>query len=520
MKSKSGDYILAIDIGTQSIRASLVDLSGNLRDLIQTPIPAYISRRPGWVEQNPVIFWKTLCRTTRSVIKKSLSNNKAIRGVALTTQRSTVINLDKNGRPLRPAIIWMDRRKASLEKWPSLPLKILLKSINYLGPIVHAYKECEANWIRQNQPQIWDKTHKFLFLSGYLNHKLTGEFLDSRASMVGYIPYNYKTQKWANPKGIQWKMFPIDRSILPDLVDPSEILGYITKDASRATGIPGGLPLIASGADKACEMMGSGCLSPEIACLSFGTTATIGTTRKKYLEVVPYFPSYSSTLPGWFNSEVMIYRGFWMLSWFINEFCFEEKLIAKKRGISPEAILEKMVEKIPPGSMGLTIQPYWSPGVKIPGPEAKGAIIGFGDVHNKVFIYKAILEGLIFGLKAGALRTEQKGGVKIERIRVCGGGSQSNTAMQITADIFDQHVEKPHTYETSSVGAAINGAVGLKLYPDFKTAVNKMTRQGRVFKPIPKNRDLYQELFDEVYQKMYEKLGPLYEKIQKITGYP
>jgi sugar (pentulose or hexulose) kinase len=380
--------------------------------------------------------------------------------------------------------------------------------------------ECEANWIRQNQPEIWDKTYKYLFLSGYFTYKLTGEFIDSTGNQVGYVPFDFKTQAWCGKNDFKWSMFNIEEEKLSKLVKPSEILGYISSEASKETGIPAGLPLIAAAADKACEVLGSGCTTPDIACLSFGTTATIETTGPKYTEIIPFLPPYPSAIPGFYNTEVMIYRGYWMVSWFKNEFAHNEILMAKKRKVVPEIILDEMAGSIPPGSMGLMLQPFWSPGVKIPGPEAKGSIIGFGDVHTRAHVYRAILEGLSYALREGAERTEKRNKVKIEKLRVSGGGSQSRTAMQLTADIFNKAAEKPHTYETSALGAAIAAAVGLKLYSDFDSAVKGMTRVGEIFEPSKESSRIYNELYQNVYMKMYKKMKPLYENIRKTTKYP
>jgi sugar (pentulose or hexulose) kinase len=170
--------------------------------------------------------------------------------------------------------------------------------------------------------------------------------------------------------------------------------------------------------------------------------------------------------------------------------------------------------------MGLVLQPYWSPGVKVPGPEAKGAVIGFGDVHTRAHLYRAILEGLAFGLREGGERCQRRSGVEMTELRVAGGGSQSDAAMQITADIFGLPTARPHLSEASGLGAAIDAAVGLGLHPDFATAVAEMTRVGRVFEPEEHNRRIYDGLYHEVYRKMYRRLRPLYEKIRDITGYP
>jgi sugar (pentulose or hexulose) kinase len=520
MKSNKNTYIIVIDAGTQSIRAVIIDLQGNICEIERTKVESYFSNQPGYAEQDPEYLWDKLCETTQYLLKNSSIDLTQIKGLSITTQRGTVVNLDKNGKPLRPAIIWLDQRKAKVDNWPKGVVKKGLQFINMYESLAHAIKDGECNWIRQNQSDIWDKTYKYVFLSAFFNYRFTGKFVDSIGSTVGYMPFDYKKQQWSKPGSINSKLFPVEQEKLVDLVKPSEHLGTITSEAAKQTGLPEGLPLIAAAADKACEVLGSGCMSPEIACLSYGTTATIETVNNKYVEVVKFFPSYPSAIPDHYNTEVMIYRGYWMINWFKNEFGHKEVELAKKTGKSPEQLFDEMIEDIPPGSMGLTLQPYWSPGVKIPGHEAKGAVIGFGDVHTRAHLYRSILEGLTYALKEGAERTQRKTGVKIEKLRVSGGGSQSKNALQMTADIFDMPVEKPHTYETSALGAAINCAVGLKLYPNFDIAIQKMCKVGEVYMPIPQNRDIYKRLFKKVYKKMYKRLKPLYFNIREITDYP
>jgi sugar (pentulose or hexulose) kinase len=165
----------------------------------------------------------------------------------------------------------------------------------------------------------------------------------------------------------------------------------------------------------------------------------------------------------------------------------------------------------------LMLQPYWSPGLKEPGPEAKGAIIGFGDVHTRAHVYRAILEGLAYALREGAERTARRSGIPITELRVAGGGSQSDQAMQITADVFGLPASRPHMYEASGLGAAIDAAVGLQLQPDFETAVKEMTHLGDTFQPDAGAHAIYDELYRNVYCKMYDRLKPLYEAIRNVT---
>jgi sugar (pentulose or hexulose) kinase len=514
------NHVIVIDAGTQSIRAVLIDMKGNILRLERTEVDPYFSTEPGFAEQDPNYLWDVLCKTCKQLMENIDVPLDTIKGLSITTQRGTVINLDKEGNALRPAILWLDQRKAKATHWPKGIIKFGLKLINMHESLVHAIKDGESNWIKQNQPEIWANTYKYVYLSGFFLHKLSGKFVDSIGSNVGYKPFNYKKQQWCKPGEMNTNLFPIERDKLVDLVKPSELIGYITAKASNETGLPVDLPIIAAAADKACEVLGAGCITPEIACLSYGTTATIETVNPKYIEVIKFFPSYPSAIPNYFNTEVMIYRGYWMINWFKKEFGHKEVEMAKKLGKPAEELFDEMINTIPPGSMGLTLQPYWSPGVKIPGVEAKGAIIGFGDVHTKAHLYRSIIEGLTYALKDGAIRTEKRNGVKIKKLRVSGGGSQSRNALQMTADIFDLTVEKPHTFETSALGAAINCMVGLGLYPNFEIAIENMCRVGEVYNPIPANRDIYKELYEKVYRKMYKRLRPLYQEIREITNYP
>ena len=307
---------------------------------------------------------------------------------------------------------------------------------------------------------------------------------------------------------------------LPRLKEPSQELGRISKIAAAATGIPAGTPLIAAAADKACEILGVGGVKPNIACLSYGTTCTTSIMTRKYVEVIPFIPPYPSAVPKTYNTEIQIFRGFWMVSWFKDEFGYPEKEIASQNNIPPESLFDDLIKDIPPASLGLLLQPYWAPGVKIPGPEAKGAVIGFGDVHGRAHLYRSILEGLAYALREGTERTEKRSKVKITEVRVSGGGSQSDQAMQITADIFNKPALRANSYETSGLGAAIDGAIGLKIHPDFSTAVEEMTAIGEIFEPKPEHVELYDALYHRVYKKMYKHLKPLYEAIKEITGYP
>ena len=513
-------YLLAIDNGTQSVRALLFDLQGNLLGKGKVDLQAYYSTQPGWAEQDPEYYWTSLGEACQQLWASVDIDKSLIKGVSLTTQRGSLVNVDAQGTPLRPAMLWLDQRRAKVKGRIKGPWGWLFKLIGEEQTIDYFRAQAEANWIAQEQPEIWAATHKFLLLSGFLTHRLCGRFVDSIGSCVGYLPFDYKRLKWAGPSDWKWQALDVRPEMLPELVKPGELLGTISALASQHTGIPEGLPLIAAASDKACEVIGAGGVEPTTACLSYGTTATINTTRSTYLETIPLIPPYPAAVPDHYNTEVMTFRGFWMVSWFKQEFGYAERQRGLELGVAAETLFDELIKNVPPGSMGLMLQPYWSPGIREPGREAKGAIIGFGDVHTRAHLYRAILEGLAYDLRQGKEKIEKRSGTKITRLRVSGGGSQSDAAMQLTADIFGLPAERPHIYETSGLGAAIDCAVGLGLHPDFATAIAAMTRVERVFQPDPEAQKIYQRLYREVYQRMYRQLKPLYRSIRDITGYP
>ncbi len=514
------DLILALDNGTQSARALIFDLRGHLVHKVQIPYMPYVSPQPGWAEQNPEVFWEALCTACQRLWREHPEVKEAIAGVALTTQRSTMINVDVSGKPLRPAIVWLDQRRTTDVKpvgglWGlAFALSGMSRTVAYLQA------EAELNWLERYQPEIMRATHKILYLSGFLTYRLTERFVDSVGCQVGYLPFDYKALTWAKSWDWKWRAVPLNPELLVELVPPTGQLGEISPAAAAATGIPQGLPLIAAAADKACEVIGSGALDPHIGCLSYGTTATINTTQKRYVEIIPLIPPYPAAVPGAYSLELQIYRGYWMVSWFKQEFAQEERRLAEKHGVEVETLFDHLVAEAEPGAKGLMLQPYWSPGLKVPGPEAKGAIIGFGDVHTRAHLYRAILEGLAYALREGMERTVRRSGTPITELRISGGGSQSNAAMQLTADIFGLPAIRPHVYETSGLGAAMDAAVGLGLHPNFESAVEEMSHEGDTFEPNPTTREIYDGLFHRVYKRMYRRLKPLYEAIQEITGYP
>jgi sugar (pentulose or hexulose) kinase len=228
------DRIVAIDVGTQSVRALLIGPDGTVHGASRVPIVPYVSPQPGWAEQDPDVHWAAIGTACRELLARTAVPREALAAATLTTQRGTVVVTDADGRPLRPAIVWLDDRRT-----PGLPpfggvggaTALAFRALRLRDTIEGFAAACEANWLRTAEPETWGRIRHYLLLSGYLAHRLTGRFVDSAAAQVGYLPFDYRHFRWAAPGDWRWTVAPVDPAWLPELVGPTERLGEITREA-------------------------------------------------------------------------------------------------------------------------------------------------------------------------------------------------------------------------------------------------------------------------------------------------
>ncbi len=507
-------YVLSIDCGTQSIRAIIFDEKGQMLLYNKQIFKPYFSKEAGWAEQEPLLYWEKVCAAIQQLKLEDPILFSRVGSVAVTTQRDTLILMDEKGKVLRPAILWADQRKALKPRRLS-PLNLLAITVigmKKVGEILS--QNTHAHWVQDFEPDIWGKTFKCLQVSGYINYQLTGEFKDGVASQIGHIPFEYKKFRWAVRGSMKSELAQIDREKLVDLVPTGALIGCVHERAARETGLELGVKVIAAGSDKGCETLGVGCLDNDVVSISLGSVASIQTTSHRYYEIQSFIPPFQAIIPGMYNPELQIQRGYWMITWFKHEIAEKERVEAEARGLPTEKVLDEKLAKVPPGAEGLMLQPYWGAAVK--NPEAKGAILGFSDVHTRIHIYRAIIEGIGFALYDGMLKIEKKSGTKVQRISISGGGSQSDIICQITADLFKLPVHRVQTSETSSLGASIVGYVANGTYKSFEEAIKGMVHDRDVFTPNEVNVKIYNDLFEKIYKKTYKRLRPLYKALDDI----
>jgi len=509
--------VLTIDFGTQSVRVALVNKQGEILAIEKAKYePAYHSPKLGYAEQDPEYYFEELCTCTKRLVKDNSSLMEDVIGISMACFRDSVVAVDKDGKPLRPAILWLDERRAEgREKLPALN-QAIFKLIG-MGPTIDLNRKRSMSvWMQENEPELWAKTDKFMFVSTYINKKLVGEFVDAVSSQAGHLPIDFKKGEWyKSDKHIKGSLFGVPGRMLCRLVKSGEILGHISEEASKATGFPVGMTVFAGGSDKSAETLGLGVVDDKTAAISYGTACSIEVPIEKYSDAEPFLPSYPDIVKG-YNLDVQIYRGYWMLNWFIKQFGSKGPTV-EEMVINPEMIQKynDEMEKIEPGSNGLVLQPYWGPGLRR--PLAKGAIVGFSDVHTKIHMYRAIVEGIAYALREGLELFENKRlHHKVTSLRISGGGSQSDLICQITADIFNKPVSRIQTFECSTMGCAISAFIAHGDFKNKKEAVESMIRVSKTFTPNPENAKKYDYLFNHAYMKLYPQLKNIYKDIKNF----
>lgn len=512
----SDPLVLTFDVGTQSSRAMLVNKKGQIEALCQSKYKEqYFSKEPGWAEQAPDFYFEQICKASKDLCEKYSDKLSRVIAVTITVIRDSVVCLDKNCKPLRDIILWLDMREAANDEPFSPTKKAMFKLVNMYETVKNQARNSCCNWIMENEPELWEKTDKLVMLPTYLNYKLTGNLCDSAANMIGHVPFDYKNKKWMKKNDLTRCVCDIPESKLCSLVPSGETIGTIGEEISALTGIPVGLPLIATGSDKGCETIGLSVIKDNQAAISFGTTATVQMTVKDYFEPQKFLPAYPAVPNDMYNPEFQVYRGYWMVTWFKNEFAALEAEIAKQQGCSVEAILDKGLHDVPPGCDGLVLQPYWTPGIA--NPLAKGAILGFSDSHTRKHLYRAIIEGIDLALYDGLKIMEKQSGKVVSELFVGGGGSKSPEVCQILADVMGLPVKRIQTHEACGLGSSMVAFIAKGEFKSYEEAINNMVEVSKVFTPNIDNHRLYMDIYENVYSRMYPKLEPLYKKIRKIS---
>ena len=504
--------LLGIDSSTTASKAIVWDRDGNAiaegRSDIELRNPA-----PGAWLQDARQWWSSTAEATRAALSALEGDAGNLAAVCVTHQRETSVVTDARGEPLHEALVWMDDRcqeqvGAAVARLGAERLHLVSGKPPCTTPSMY-----KLMYLLERERGLAGPDSRVLDVHAALVWRLTGRNVTSLASAdpMGFV--DMRAKRWSDEL-LQLAGLTSDQ--MPALVEPGAIVGPVTDEAARATGLPAGLPVVAGAGDGQCAGLGAGVVGPTRAYLNLGTAIVSGVLSRSYRTSRAFRTLYGAA-PDTFFLETDLQGGTFTINWLIDR-------LLRSMSDSPKtretllAELEAGAAKLPPGADGLMLVPYWN-GVMNPhwDDDASGLVVGWRGGHGPEHLHRALLEGIAFEQRLHTMGVEQATGTTIEELVVLGGGSKSDLWCQILADATSKRLVRAGSSEATSLGAAILAARAAGVHESLDDAVAAMTHTGDVFEP-GRDGERYERLYTEVYSHLYEATREPMRRLSKIAS--
>jgi sugar (pentulose or hexulose) kinase len=507
------DLVIGVDSSTSACKAIAWDKHGNAVAEARGSFDL-ISPQPNFYEQRAEDWWDTLCSALRGVATQVASER--IAAICITHQRESFVPVDENCQPIRNAILWLDER--SREQLKVLDQKVgndKIQDITGKGPS-NKQSLPKLLWLQQHEPDAVRRTYKFLDVHAFLVYKLIGRWVTSLPSADPMGVVDMRSGTWATDLMRQLDLNPEQ---FVEICMPGDILGEISDRAAELTGLPKGTPVVAGAGDGQSAGLGANITRPGIAYMNLGTAMVSGAFSEEYV-ASRAFRTLCSPIAGAFVPEEVLGGGTFTVSWFVDNFAGDLRDV--RLPLSPEELLEAAAKKLPPGSSGLMLVPYWNT-VMPPywDAAATGITIGWTGAHRREHFYRAIMEGIAYEQRLASEGIEKATGIRLDEFVLMGGGSRSALWCQIVADVTGKKVSRATTSEATNLGAGILAAAAVGWYPSVRDAANVMTSTGtaqeRSFEPDDKTAAIYDRLFNEVYVGLFPAIQKYVDRLTQLT---
>ncbi len=497
-------FVSALDLGTTGCRTFIFDLTGSI---IASDYQEWesIYPIPSFVEQDANGWWTAIKETIKNAIKKSGIDKTEIISISITNQRETIVPVDKEGNPLHNALVWQDRRSTDQVEF----IKHTIgsdKIYEITGLIIDPYfSATKILWFKDKKPEIYQKTHKFLLVSDFIIHKLTGQYVSDYSNLSRTMLFDIKNLRFSDDIASE---MGLDLDKMPDPIESGVDIGEIITDE---TDFDKKTLVITGAGDQQSAALGVGVVSPgKIKC----TTGT-GSFMLAYLEEPKFDPERRvlcscHAIPGAWVQEASIFTSGAVLRWFRDQIGQTENMSAEE-GQDPYDIMTAEAEKSPIGANGLLLIPHFvGAGAPHWNPYAKGIIFGLSLGHKRRDLYRAILEGVVYEVKKN-IEVFKELGIEPKELLLTGGGSRSNFWNQIYADVLGITCVRNIIEDATSLGAAILAASGAGVFPDIAKAAENLCKVDKKW-ATHEQRHVY-------YDKIYNFSNNLYKLLKSQNLY-
>lgn len=506
------NYLIGIDIGTSGTKTVLFDEFGGVVSSSTIEYPMQQPRN-GWAEQEPDDWWNATLESLKDVLMSSGVDGGDVKGIGLSGQMHGLVMLDQEGSVLRPSIIWCDQRTGKeCEQLTQLVGREKLIQIT-ANPALTGFTASKILWVRNHQPDIYQKCRHILLPKDYVRYRLTGDFATEVSDASGMQLLDIPNRCWSQEL---LDLLDIDRGLLPKVYESPEITGSITSAVAKATGLRAGTPVVGGAGDNAAAAVGTGIVRDGAAFTTIGTSGVVyAHTSKMSIDPLGRVHTFCCAVPGCWHVMGVTQAAGLSLKWLRNTLCAGEVETAKNMGIDPYFIMDKEAERIPIGANKLLYLPYLM-GERTPhlDPDCRGAFLGLSAIHTKADMIRAVLEGVAYSLK-DCMEILREMGVRTEEMLACGGGGTSAVWRQMLADLYGCGVKTLETKEGPALGAAILAGVGAGLYDSVQSGCEKVLKVNKVQQPDLENGKVYDKYY-RVYKSIYPALKGVYKELAEV----
>lgn len=498
-------YFIGIDVGTSGTKTILIDSKGKILASATFEYPLY-QPQIGWAEQNPEDWWEASVKGIKAVLEKSKVDPKEVKAVGLTGQMHGLVMLDKNCNVIRPSIIWCDQRTA--KECDEITEKVGKERLVEItaNPALTGFTASKILWVRNNEPQNYEKVYKILLPKDYIRFKLTGEFATDVSDASGMQLLDVKNRCWSDEV---LEKLEIDKGLLGKVYESPEVTGKVSRQASELTGLCEGTLVVAGGGDQAAGAVGNGIVKTGVISSTIGSSGVVFAHLDEFkIDPQGRVHTFCHAVPGKWHVMGVTQGAGLSLKWFRDNFAHIEKAAFEFIDKDPYILMDQEAELANPGADGLVFLPYLM-GERTPilDPYAKGIFFGITAKHTRREFIRAVMEGVVFSLK-NCLDILYEMGIEVKEVRVSGGGAKSKLWRQMQADIFEMDVWTLNSKEGPAFGAAILAAVGAGEYQKVEEACDTMIQKVDSCSP---NEKLF-----EIYRKTYKLYNSIYPRVKDL----
>ena len=504
-------HLIGIDVGTSSAKAVLIDEFGTVLETIAGEYD-FSTPHPLWAESDPADWWEATVKAIRALLEKV--EPASVAGIGLTGQMHGMVALDGAGSVLRPCIMWNDQRTGS--QCETITKQVGAEKVIQLtgNPVLPGFTAPKIAWTRENEPEVYGKIAKIVLPKDYARYKLTGEFFTDVSDASGTSLLDVANRRWSEE---MLSALDLPVSWMPEVTESPVASAKVSKEASEATGLPEGTPVIAGGGDQAAQAVGCGIVGEGTISATLGTSGVVFAHSAQYrVEPEGKLHAFCHAVPGKWHLMGVMLSAAGSFQWYRNQLCKEEMVAEAAGGPDAYDVMTKQAATAPPGSEGLLFLPYLS-GERTPHPDpnARGSFVGLSLRHDKSHLTRAVLEGVCYGLN-DSLTLMRNLGIEPDRSILSGGGARSTLWKQMLADVFTTRCEMVNAVEGAAYGAALLASVGVGVYSSVEEACKACIQVTDSVEPGP-DRDAY-EAFYPRYRALYPALCEEFQALAETVA--